>query len=335
MSEQADKTKTKQDNKYVNECRRLENEWKKTPYLEGISKEYSPWVAAVIEMQNRASGLGVGTGFTGEDSLSLVQKIFTDFALLEWVGFQPMLRLTSEIQYLTFKVTGEGIDGDIDWISLTEEQKNSVLINLVIQSETVDARTRNLKVGPYTKDSMKEASFLDKVAKDVRGSIIDEILTDLRANCATRMSAAITGDTLKEKWESLYVKLLELSWNVQAKVFRTGANWIVAGKHTARLWASGNSGDRQLDENSEEVQYLGNVNQRWRLYYDPKADPNEVLMGYKGPSYMDAGYFYNPYVLLTGTPVGGDKYGLISRYSKRLTRNGAKFYAKATFDFGE
>jgi hypothetical protein len=57
-------------------------------------------------------------------------------------------------------------------------------------------------------------------------------------------------------------------------------------------------------------------------------------MGYKGDSYMDSGYFYCPYVPLTQTPTVLDpesfcpRRGILTRYGKKLLREGAKFYAR-------
>jgi hypothetical protein len=56
-----------------------------------------------------------------------------------------------------------------------------------------------------------------------------------------------------------------------------------------------------------------------------------MLMGYKGDSYMDSGYFYCPYVPLTQTPVVLDpesfcpRKGILTRYGKNCFR---EFYAR-------
>jgi hypothetical protein len=82
------------------------------------------------------------------------------------------------------------------------------------------------------------------------------------------------------------------------------------------------------------VQYVGTVANRYRLYKDPLFPTNQILMGYKGDSYMDSGYFYCPYVPLTQTPVVLDpesfcpRKGILTRYGKKLLREGAKFYAR-------
>lgn len=57
---------------------------------------------------------------------------------------------------------------------------------------------------------------------------------------------------------------------------------------------------------------------------DPLYKSGELLMGYKGASYMDTGYFYAPYIPITQTPVVLDpnsftpQKGILTRYGKKL-----------------
>jgi hypothetical protein len=66
-------------------------------------------------------------------------------------------------------------------------------------------------------------------------------------------------------------------------------------------------------------------------------EPEKILMGYKGSSYMDSGYFYAPYVPMTQTPVVLDpnsfnpNKGIMSRYGKKLLAEGAKYYDTLSF----
>ena len=66
----------------------------------------------------------------------------------------------------------------------------------------------------------------------------------------------------------------------------------------------------------------------WIVLKDPNFKPGEMLMGYKGASYMDSGYFYAPYIPITSTPVVLDpntsipKKGILTRYGKRLLDEG-------------
>lgn len=44
-------------------------------------------------------------------------------------------------------------------------------------------------------------------------------------------------------------------------------------------------------------------NDKWKIVKDDQLGAGKLLMGYKGDTYMDAGYFFAPYVPITQTPV--------------------------------
>ena len=60
-----------------------------------------------------------------------------------------------------------------------------------------------------------------------------------------------------------------------------------------------------------------NKNHKFNVYKDPLV-PNGGLMGYKGSSHMDGGYFFAPYVPLTQSPVVLDSNDSLTRYKNKL-----------------
>lgn len=223
-------------------------------------------------------------------------------------------------------------------------------INLVVESEEIAAKTRKLKaVWSYeAQQDLRSQHNLDAeaeltavLAQEINLEIDREVLTDLRNNAGT-VSAwdfnTALGDTIKEKYESLYVKVVEISNVIHRKTLRGGANWLVTSPEVASIFETATAGfapaPSETFTSSLGVQYVGTVNNRWRLYKDPLFPSNQVLMGYKGDSYMDSGYFYCPYVPLTQTPVVLDpesfcpRKGILTRYGKKLLREGSKFYAR-------
>lgn len=223
-------------------------------------------------------------------------------------------------------------------------------INLVIESEEIAAKTRKLKaVWSYeAQQDLRSQHNLDAeseltavLAQEINLEIDREVLTDLRNNAGTVASwdfNTALGDTIKEKYESLYVKIVEVSNVVHRKTLRGGCNWIVTSPEVASIFETATAGfapaTSETFTSSLGVQYVGTVNNRWRMYKDPLFPTNQILMGYKGDSYMDSGYFYAPYVPLTQTPVVLDpesfcpRKGILTRYGKKLLREGAKFYAR-------
>jgi hypothetical protein len=223
-------------------------------------------------------------------------------------------------------------------------------VNLVIESEEIAAKTRKLKaVWSYeAQQDLRSQHNLDAeaeltavLAQEINLEIDREVLTDLRNNAGTiavwDFNTAL-GDTIKEKYESLYVKVVEVSNVVHRKTLRGGCNWLVTSPEVASVFETATAGFAPAPSDtftsSLGIQYVGTVNNRWRLYKDPLFPQGQILMGYKGDSYMDSGYFYCPYVPLTQTPVVLDpesfcpRKGILTRYGKKLLREGSKFYAR-------
>lgn len=223
-------------------------------------------------------------------------------------------------------------------------------INLVVESEDIVAITRKLKA-VWTYEAQQdlrsqhnldaEAELTAVLAQEINLEIDREVLTDLRNNAGTIAAwdfNTALGDTVKEKYESLYIKLVEISNVIHRKTLRGGANWLVCSPEVASIFETATAGFAPTMSDtftsSLGIQYVGTVNSKWRLYKDPLFPTGQILCGYKGDSYMDSGYFYAPYVPLTQTPVVLDpdsftpRKGLITRYGKKLLREGAKFYGR-------
>lgn len=225
-------------------------------------------------------------------------------------------------------------------------------VNLVVESEEVVAKTRKLKaVWSYeAQQDLRSQHNLDAeseltaiLAQEINLEIDREVLGDLRSNAGTVAAwdySTALGDTVKEKYESLYVKISEISNVIHRKTLRGGANFIVTSPEVSSIFETATAGyapaPSETFTSSLGVQYVGTVNNRWRLYKDPLFPSNQILMGYKGDSYLDSGYFYCPYVPLTQTPTVLDpesfcpRRGLLVRYGKKLLREGAKFYARVS-----
>lgn len=231
-----------------------------------------------------------------------------------------------------------------------ECQQDLPEINLVVESEDITAKTRKLKaVWSYeAQQDLRSQHNLDAeaeltavLAQEINLEIDREVLGDLRDNAGTVTAWDFNtslGETIKEKYESLYVKIVEVSAVVHRKTLRGGCNWIVTSPEVASMFETATAGfapaPSETFTSSLGIQYVGTVNNRWRLYKDPLFPTNQLLMGYKGDTYLDSGYFYCPYVPLTQTPVVLDpesfcpRKGILTRYGKKMLREGSKFYAR-------
>lgn len=223
-------------------------------------------------------------------------------------------------------------------------------INLVVENEEIAAKTRKLKAS-WTVEVQQdlrsehsldaESELTTALAQEINLEIDREILGDIRRNAGTVSSwdyNTSLGSNIKEKYESLYVKISEVSATIHRKTLRGGANWIVTSPEVASIFETATAGyapqPSETFTSSIGVQYVGSVSNKWRVYKDPLFQSNQLLMGYKGESYMDSGYFFCPYIPLTQTPVimGAEdlcpRKGLMTRYGKKMLRDGARFYAR-------
>jgi hypothetical protein len=225
-------------------------------------------------------------------------------------------------------------------------------VNLVVENESITAKTRKLKAawsfeGQQDLRSQHnldmEAELTSVLAQEINLEIDREILTDLRNNAGTIAAwdfNTALGDTIKEKYESVFIKLVEISNVVHRKTLRGGCNWLVTSPEVASIFETATAGFAPAPSDTFTsglgIQYVGSISNKWKLYKDPLFPTNQILLGYKGDSYMDSGYFYCPYVPMTQTPVVLDpesfcpRKGLLTRYGKKLLREGAKFYARMT-----
>lgn len=196
-------------------------------------------------------------------------------------------------------------------------------------------------------DRQKETTMVNYLSEHMNKIIVQEITKDLRNNAGTKAFMLQDDPTIKpgeqyrgrELGEAIFCKMVEMSSVIHRKTLRGGANWLFMHPETADKCYFQTTGGHfgapykyGLDGN--RMSYVGTVCNRWGVYTADFYPKNEILMGYKGDSYMDAGYFYNGFVPFCPMPVvvnGVESYGISTRYSKKLLREGTKFYGRLIF----
>lgn len=162
-------------------------------------------------------------------------------------------------------------------------------------------------------------------------------LFDLDANTDGRWQA--------EKFKALLFKINKEA-NAIAKDTRRGrANFIVCSSDVASaLDLSGKleyapAVDNNLTVDDTGNTFVGILQKRFKVYIDPYLGYDEIIVGYKGSSQMDAGFFYCPYVPLqmhraidagTFQPKIAFKtrYGIVANPFTTLNANGNTYYRK-------
>ena len=80
----------------------------------------------------------------------------------------------------------------------------------------------------------------------------------------------------------------------------------------------------------------GVLKRKWIVFVDPLFPANQMLMGYQGPSILDTGLIYSPYIPMEITPNFIDPNDLSLRRAVRtrhkITLTRAEFFARVEID---
>lgn len=228
-----------------------------------------------------------------------------------------------------------------------------------IEKVAVEAKSRALKA-EYTTELAQDLRAVHGLDAETELSNIlsSEILVEInREVIRTIYSNAVTGATATanagifdldvdangrwsvEKFKGLMFQI-EQEANAIAKATRRGkGNIIICSSDVASaLQMAGvldytpalNSNNLQVDDTGNT--FAGVLNGRFRVYIDPYAGNNYLVVGYKGSSSFDAGIFYCPYVPLQMVRAVGEnsfqpkigfktRYGMVSNpFAKGLTQ---------------
>ena len=232
-----------------------------------------------------------------------------------------------------------------------------------IEKVTVAAKSRALKA-EYTTElaqDLKAVHGLDaetelanilqsEILVEINRELVRTIYTNAKAGAASTAVAGTfdldvdaNGRWSVEKFKGLMFQI-ELEANAIAKGTRRGkGNMVICSSDVASALQMAGVLDYTpaLNSNSLNVDDTGNtfagvLNGRYKVYIDPYAGANYLVVGYKGSSSFDAGLFYCPYVPLQMVRAVGEnsfqpkigfktRYGMVSNpYAQGATQgNGA------------
>jgi hypothetical protein len=245
-----------------------------------------------------------------------------------------------------------------------------------IEKVTVAAKTRALKA-EYTTElaqDLKAVHGLDAETElanilqtEILAEINREVIRTIYDTAVVGAAGAATPGTFDldvdangrwsvEKFKGLMFQI-EQEANAIAKATRRGkGNIVICSSDVASALQMAGVLDYTpaLNSNTLEVDDTGNtfagiLNGRFRVYVDPFAGANYLVVGYKGSSAFDAGLFYCPYVPLQMVRAVGEnsfqpKIGFKTRYGMvanpfaegatqglgAITANTNKYYRKVT-----
>jgi len=197
-----------------------------------------------------------------------------------------------------------------------------------------------------------ETEIVSAVAQEIAMEIDREIIQNLFA-ASTGTSATFdrvppAGIAELDHLRSMITQISTVSNLIHKKTLRAPANFIVTSPEVSALFAQLTThGDFRAAYNSGGEIYAGNMDMprpmtqhgqfgiykvgtlqnKWMVYEDPFFARDQMLIGLKGSSYLDAGYVWAPYIPLQVTPTFLDpndfsfRKGLRTRYATKLLRS--------------
>ena len=227
-------------------------------------------------------------------------------------------------------------------------------VTLSIDSDSVAAITRKLKTSWSLEAAQDlksvhnidaESTLTDLMADEMVAEIDREIINDLIVSAAIRArhnfaTAAGASVNFTDRNIALMYKTLEVANIIHRTTLRGPANWMVMSSDICSKFEQLND-FRASDALTTEgvdigIMNVGTIQNKMKIYKDPLFPNCKILMGFKGNSVLDAGYFYAPYIPLLSTPTVLDpnsftpNKGVMTRYGKKLIEDGGLYYGVIT-----
>jgi hypothetical protein len=233
-------------------------------------------------------------------------------------------------------------------------------VNIDVQRIPIEAETRKLK-SLWSSESAEdlralhggdiEAELVAGVANEISLEVDRMILADLLLaaetpgiegcpfppSTATFDAQPPAAVSAKDHLYGILLALNKVGNDIHKKTLRGPANWAVTSPDVASLLDSTPYFTPDASQNvySGSIVKVGSVQGRYTVYKDPMFPRNKMLMGFLGPTFLDTGYVFAPYIPLQVTPTFLDpnnfesRKALRTRYGRRLVR--AEFYGTVSF----
>lgn len=233
-------------------------------------------------------------------------------------------------------------------------------VQLDVKKAAVEAQPRRLKAlwSSEAAEDLRAFHGLD-AETEIVSAVAQEIALEIDREIIQALFASSTGTTGTfdrvppagiselDHLRSMLTVLANVSNLIHKKTLRAPANFIVTSPEVSALFAQltthgdfraafTSGGDspygpadlpRPLTQHGQFGIYkVGTLQNKWVVYEDPFFSRDQILIGLKGSSYLDAGYVWAPYIPLQVTPTFLDpndfsfRKGLRTRYATKLLR---------------
>lgn len=254
---------------------------------------------------------------------------------------------------VTVTLSSGSISGMIARVDYEYDLENNPFqpeVTLSIDSDSVSSITRKLKTSWSLEAAQDlksvhnidaQATLTDLMADEMVAEIDREIINDLIVAASIRAShnfatGAGASVNFTDRNIALLYKTLEVANIIHRTTLRGPANWMVTSADIASKFEQLNdfrgSDAMATDGIDIGITSAGTVQGKLKLYKDPLFPNCKILLGFKGSSVLDSGYFYAPYIPLLSTPTVLDPHsftpskGIMTRYGKKLIEDGGLYY---------
>lgn len=237
-------------------------------------------------------------------------------------------------------------------------------MDLEVVTQTTEPMSRKLSAA-YSLEAADDLQALDglDIETEITQTLGDQILRDLDRELIGELNslagtveafdfANVDGRYAGEKLAALTIAIDNLSAQIAMKTRKAGATWMVVSQRVftalknasnttfvpVNNFSAANGGDLRISSSL----FVGTFGAGVKVYVDPYAEGDVLLMGYKG-SELDAGLVYSPYIPLSSSgvvrnPESGDfRLMLRTRYALTSFTNTATslgdspdYFARAT-----
>jgi hypothetical protein len=248
-------------------------------------------------------------------------------------------------------------------------------VDIDINYETIRAGTRKLKArwSSESADDFRAYHGID-AETELTAGISQEVSLEIDREVISEMWTASSGITASfdftvpaglselDHIRAVLTRMSAVSYQIHKQTLRAPANWFVTSPEVSAkltqlqthgdyrpIWSGPASTTGPFDgqpvppsygplSSNQGILRLGSLSNKWMGYQDPFFGSNQILLGLRGQSYLDAGYVLAPYIPLQMTPTFLDpedqsyKRGLRTRYAKKLLRS--EWYGRCTITGG-
>jgi hypothetical protein len=190
---------------------------------------------------------------------------------------------------------------------------------LKFSQTTVTAKTRKL-AAQWSLEAAQDAQaslginiekeMITALAQTIANDIDRELVNTIESKVGYTAKydyANVSGtNSMAEKYQAMYTKVLEVSNQIAVRTRRGAANWMIVNPNvltilqTLKSFNFAPSSSSYVDPTN--IGLAGTIEGRFKVFTDIIRTSDDVLMGYKGTSETDTGVVYMPYVPLEVSP---------------------------------